>query len=238
MRWLDPSGHIKDSFGATLSMPKDADEAAKLISQAKNNWAYAQQQISAIKSGKGTGMLCKGCNSVDTWKSYQNSMHSWAERIRKTQFVGISAYIKAEAGASLAIGGKLGAEIKDDKIKLYYISTYGQGGANISLTGGFSQTNDSTGKMNSWTGNAGASYGAFFLGEASLKSDMKYLEFSVGGGIGAAAEIYLLPISGEKEYSATWDLPFNLGKKGAISPSYVGAPSAQEWLDMIGGKGW
>ncbi|MCM3292507.1 wall-associated protein WapA [Paenibacillus sp. MER 180] len=238
LRWLDPSGHIKDSFGATLSMPKDADEAAKLISQAKNNWAYAQQQISAIKSGKGTGMLCKGCNSVDTWKSYQNSMHSWAERIRKTQFVGISAYIKAEAGASLAIGGKLGAEIKDDKIKLYYISTYGQGGANISLTGGFSQTNDSTGKMNSWTGNAGASYGAFFLGEASLKSDMKYLEFSVGGGIGAAAEIYLLPISGEKEYSATWDLPFNLGKKGAILPSYVGAPSAQEWLDMIGGKGW
>lgn len=66
--------------------------------------------------------------------------------------------------------------------------------------------------MSSWTANGGASYGVFYLGEASIKSDSKYMEFSIGGRIGAAAEIYLLPISGEKIFNKL-ELVFNLGKK-------------------------
>ncbi|MCJ8014565.1 DUF6531 domain-containing protein [Paenibacillus sp. KQZ6P-2] len=235
LRWIDPSGHYKDSFGAALPVPTDPVKAAEKIKEAQGNWWYAQQMIDRIESGKSTGTIY---NKVEYWTAYQESMHGWANRIRSVNHVGISAYIKAEAGASIYAGAKIGVEVKNNKIKLYFIPSYGQAGASATVTGGISLNNDLEGKMSSWTMNEGGAFGALFVGEATLQHDTKYAELHLGGGIGAAAEIYFLPLSVDKEYAASWDLPFNLGGKAGILPTYKGAPNAQEWLNMLNGEGW
>ncbi|MFD2670761.1 hypothetical protein [Marinicrinis sediminis] len=53
-----------------------------------------------------------------------------------------------------------------------------------------------------------------------------------------AAEVYFLPISMEKEYAFGFDLPFDLGGTAVIYSTYEGAPNAQEWMNMLTGKGW
>ncbi|GEM_PF-3002744 len=219
-------------------MPSNAEQAASLIAEAQNNWLTAQRHIDTILAGKSTGLTCTGCNSSGEWEKYQDSMHAWATKIRETQFVGVSAYVKAEAGASFIAGAKIGVEVKDNKIKIYFVPSYGQAGASATITGGVSVTNDIEGEMGSWTASEGGAFGALLIGEATLKHDDKYVEFSYGGGAGGAAEVYFLPVSVEKEYAQSWELPFNLGKNGRLLPAYEGAPSAQEWINMLNGDGW
>ncbi len=38
LMFMDPSGHIKDSFGATVPMPKNSEEAVKYLNQAQSNY--------------------------------------------------------------------------------------------------------------------------------------------------------------------------------------------------------
>ncbi|MFE9275666.1 hypothetical protein ACQKLN_02270 [Paenibacillus glucanolyticus] len=94
--------------------------------------------------------------------------------------------------------------------------------------------------MSSKTTNVGASGGVIFVGEASLKSDSKYIEMSVGGGAGVSTQVMLIPIDAslEKEYYVEFDVPFNLGKEVLLYPHYVGAPNAEEWMNMLNGNGW
>ncbi|MEC0307504.1 hypothetical protein P4H67_12165 [Paenibacillus lautus] len=94
--------------------------------------------------------------------------------------------------------------------------------------------------MSSKTTNIGASGGVIFVGEASFKSDSKYVEMSVAGGAGVSAQVMLIPIDGslEKEYFVEFDVPFNLGKEAQLYPHYVGAPNAEEWINMWNGNGW
>jgi hypothetical protein len=114
LKFIDPTGHMKDSFGAALVMPKNIQDSTGLISSAQSNWSYAQENIDKIKAGKSTGLTCSGCNKVETWKKYQDSMHAWAEKIRDTHEIGLTAYIKAEAGASLFAGGKIGISVQNN----------------------------------------------------------------------------------------------------------------------------
>lgn len=219
-------------------MPKTLDEAAKLIKQAQNNYMYGVEQINKIKAGKSTGLTCKDCNKISTWKSYIKSMNDWANRIRASHGIGMSLFIKAEAGASMFIGGKLGVELKNNEITFSYTSTYGPAGAEAAITGGLSVTNDLDGKMSPWTINAGDKVGRVFIVGANVKKDMKYIEVNIEGGVGVSPEVYFLPVSIEKEFTKTYQLPFKIGDNFMVYPTYNGAPTTEEWINMLNGGGW
>jgi hypothetical protein len=101
-------------------------------------------------------------------------------------------------------------------------------------------TGDLTGNdMGYWTTNGGAGIGEGLIAEGTFKTDGKYLELNIGGGVGVAATVYFMPLSVENDdYTATFNLPFNLGGTPMLYPTYVGSPSAQEWNNMLNGEGW
>lgn len=49
--------------------------------------------------------------------------------------------------------------------------------------------------MGYWTGNMGATAGEGLVFEGNIQSDAKYVEVTLGGGGGVAAEVYLMPIT-------------------------------------------
>lgn len=87
----------------------------------------------------------------------------------------------------------------------------------------------------------GASVGSGIVAEGSFNTDGKYVEISVGGGVGASAEVYLIPIdpSFEESYNIfTIPLFFDLSSKLHVGRYYEGAPNVAEWENMLNGEGW
>ncbi|MCZ8518602.1 MULTISPECIES: S8 family serine peptidase [Paenibacillus] len=243
LRYKDPTGHMKDSFGAALPMPTGDQNPASFIQTAQTNWWTAQEHINNIKAGNSTGLTCSGCDDVSTWEKYQESMHDWAEKIRSGSKVADSLSVKLEGSASMFVGGKLGVEVKGNTVKLYFTASAGGSvGASGGLMVNHTISSDLNGTMSPTTTNAGVSGGAILIGEFTYKSDQKYVELSQGIGLGGGVSLDVIPLgtSFEKEYSTTYDLPFNAtpDENIIIYPAYNGAPSYAEFANMFGGKGW
>jgi hypothetical protein len=96
--------------------------------------------------------------------------------------------------------------------------------------------------MDAKSSNLGATVGELFVLEGTFKTDGKYVEVNYGGGVGVAAEVVMIPIpvegSLEEEHKIEFQLPFNLGKDTGALPPYEGAPSVQEFDNMLNGRGW
>ncbi|WP_432776283.1 hypothetical protein AAFJ72_04970 [Brevibacillus gelatini] len=94
--------------------------------------------------------------------------------------------------------------------------------------------------MSNITGNIGVGFGKSIIAEGGFKTDGKYIELSYGGGVGAAAEVTLIPIDANIEIEGKYEiaLPFNLGQRGGLIPKYNGSPSYSEWMNMFRGNGW
>lgn len=238
--WIDPSGHLKDSFGAALPVPSDPIEAEKKLIEAKNNWNHAQRMIQKLRGGESTGTPY---NKEEYWTAYQASMHDWAEKIRSGIKVADSLSVKLEGSASLFAGGKLGVEVKGHTVKLYFTRS---GGSSVGAGGGLmfnhTMTSDINGEMSASTTNAGISGGAILIGELTYKSDQKYVEISEGVGLGGGVSLDLIPLGGsfEREYSTSYDLPFDVTRNRIITlyPAYDGAASYAEWDNMFSDEGW
>lgn len=162
-------------------------------------------------------------------------------KAKKCYWSSIYLYIKGRASASLFAGGGLEIELSGDKLQLIAKGgVSGKIGASAGITGGYKVTNDINGDMSNTTSNLGVGFGEGIIAEAGYKSDGKFIEMSFGGGVGASAEVALIPIdsSFEREGKLEWDVPFNLGKKGGLIPRYYGSPNASEWMNMLSGNGW
>jgi hypothetical protein len=242
LKYIDPSGFMKDYFGAELPMPTGNENGASQIAQAQANWFMAQDYIDSIKAGKSTGLLCFNCDKVETWENYQKSMSAWADKIRSGKKYAQSISVKLEGQANLLVGAKLGVEVKGHQVKVYF--TPGVSGA-IGATGGamlnYSLTDDLNNNMSSVTTNAGISGGEILIGEFTYKSDQKYVELGGGLGVGGGINLDVIPVGGsfEKEYTIyNHDIPFNTTNIITVYPAYNGAPSAAEWNSMLSGNGF
>jgi hypothetical protein len=197
INWIDPSGHLKDSFGAALSVPSDPAKAAQKLVEAKNNWAHGQRMIEKLRAGESTGTPY---NKEEYWTAYQASMHDWAEKIRSGIKVADSLSVKLEGSASLFVGGKLGVEVKGSTVKFYFT---GSAGSSVGASGGLminhTITSDLNDSMDSNTTNAGFSGGSILIGEFTYKSDQKYVEISQGIGLGGGVSLDLIPLGGSFE---------------------------------------
>ncbi|MGG1475210.1 RHS repeat-associated core domain-containing protein, partial [Brevibacillus agri] len=231
LRYVDPTGHIKDSFGRELNIATDPNKAAANIKEAQEKWKWTQGVIDKAKTAAEKQM----------WKDYQASMHAWAERQRSVVGVAATLYLKGGTSASLFAGGGLEIELSGNKLQFIAKGNVsGKTGASIGVTTGVKMTNDLNNDMSNITGNIGVGFGEGIIAEGGFKTDGKYIELSYGGGVGAAAEVTLIPIDVNFESEGKYEItmPFNLGHRGGLIPKYDGSPSYSEWMNIFRGNGW
>ncbi|WP_432776282.1 RHS repeat-associated core domain-containing protein [Brevibacillus gelatini] len=133
LRYVDPTGHIKDSFGKELNIATDPGGAAANIKEAQQKWKWAQGNIDKAKTAA----------EKQKWKKYQDSMHAWAERQRSVVGVAATLYLKGGASASLFAGGGLEIELSGNKLQFMAKSNVpGKIGTSVGVTTGVKMTND------------------------------------------------------------------------------------------------